>query len=132
MKSKSLSITIIIVALGIGGSMVFSGSRNQNTVIEQNINNVIEVDGKQIITITAKGGYLPKVTLAKAGMPTVLKISTKGTFDCSSSIVIPSLGYKNNLPPSGETLIDVPSQNAGSKLRGLCAMGMYSFEVNFN
>jgi hypothetical protein len=31
----------------------------------------------------------------------------------------------------GETLIDVPAQPAGTKMRGVCSMGMYSFTVNF-
>jgi len=29
-------------------------------------------------------------------------------------------------------LIDVPPQNAGTTLRGLCSMGMYSFAITFN
>ena len=90
------------------------------------------VDGKQIIMISAKGGYSPKVTTAKADMPTVIKMDTQGTFDCSSALTIPSIGYRNNLPPSGETAIDVSPQKAGTTVRGLCAMGMYNFSINFN
>ena len=95
-------------------------------------NNVSIVEGKQVIQIIAKGGYSPRNSVAKAGMPTVLKIKTSGTFDCSSALVIPSLSYRANLPMSGETLIDVPTQPAGSTLQGVCAMGMYSFSVQFN
>jgi len=95
-------------------------------------NNVSIIDGKQVIQIMAKGGYSPRSSVAKAGMPTVLKIKTSGTFDCSSALVIPSLSYRANLPMSGETLIDVPTQPAGSTLQGVCAMGMYSFSVQFN
>ena len=94
--------------------------------------NVTVVDGKQIITISAKGGYSPRVTSAAAGLPTVIKMDTQGTFDCSSALIIPSLSYQKYLPPSGETLIDVPPQKAGAKLQGLCSMGMYNFTVNFN
>lgn len=93
--------------------------------------NVALVDGKQVITITAKGGYLPRTTTATAGVPTVLKIDTKGTYDCSVALAIPSIGYRNNLPPDGQTLIDVPPQPAGTSMRGVCSMGMYSFTVNF-
>ncbi|OGN31897.1 MAG: hypothetical protein A3I32_02085 [Candidatus Yanofskybacteria bacterium RIFCSPLOWO2_02_FULL_45_10] len=95
-------------------------------------NNVSIVEGKQVIQIIAKGGYSPRNSVAKAGMPTVLKIKTSGTFDCSSALVIPSLSYRANLPMSGETLIDVPTQPVGSTLQGICAMGMYSFSVQFN
>ena len=90
------------------------------------------VDGKQIITINAKGGYSPKLTTAKAVMPTVINMKTQGTFDCSSALTIPSLGISKNLPPTGETLIDVPPQNAGTTLQGHCSMGMYNFAINFN
>ena len=93
--------------------------------------NISIINGRQIIDIGAKGGYLPRQTLAKANMPTAIKVKTNGTFDCSSAIAIPSLGYEASLPPTGETLIDVPPQPAGSTLRGLCAMGMYSFTVQF-
>ena len=59
-------------------------------------------------------------------------MKTSGTFDCSSALVIPALGYRTNLPAQGVTDIEVPPQAAGTRLQGLCAMGMYSFVVNFN
>ncbi|HLD70738.1 MAG TPA: cupredoxin domain-containing protein [Negativicutes bacterium] len=127
---KIIIISILAVAVVAGGAMlVISGASNSSS---QTVDNVSMVGGKQIITISAKGGYSPRLTNAKAGVPTVIKMNTQGTFDCSSAIVIPSLGYRSNLPPSGETLIDVPPQNAGTALQGLCSMGMYSFSINFN
>ncbi len=126
-------IILILVAVAItGGSFLLSGGGKDLNANIPAISNVSVVDGKQIITINAKGGYFPQITTAKAGMPTVIKMNTRGTFDCSSAISIPSLGYRGYLPPSGETLIDVPPQKAGSKLQGLCSMGMYNFTVNFN
>ena len=86
----------------------------------------------QEITITAKGGYMPRQTSARANVPTILTIKTNSTFDCSASLVIPSLGYKNNLPSSGETKINIPPQKSGTSLKGLCSMGMYSFTISFN
>ena len=132
MKTKTTAISILVAAVLIGGAiMLSSGGKDSNTNTSAT-DNVSVVDGKQIITINAKGGYSPKVTSAKAGMPTVIKVDTNGTFDCSSALTIPSLGYRSNLPPSGETAIDVPPQEAGATVRGLCAMGMYNFSVNFN
>lgn len=115
------SIVVIgaVAVFSLGGS---SGASTENVSI---------IDGVQTITITAKGGYLPRTTIAKAGVPTVLKMDTNGTYDCSIALSIPSIGYRNNLPPQGETLIDVPAQTAGTKIRGVCSMGMYSFTVNF-
>lgn len=124
---------LLVVILVISAVLIFSSlNNNSNGASMQNVNNVSLVDGKQVITINAKGGYAPKVTTAKAGIPTVIKVDTQGTFDCSSALTIPSLGYRKNLPPSGETLIDVPPQKTGTSMRGLCAMGMYNFTVNFN
>ena len=94
--------------------------------------NVSVVGGSQIIEISAKGGYSPQNITAKADTATTLKIKTSGTFDCSSALTIPKLGYQTNLPPSGETVVDVPPQKAGSTLTGLCSMGMYSFTIRFD
>ena len=111
--------------------MLASGGKNSNSVSSQGGNNVSVVDGTQIITIKAKGGYSPKVTTAKADTPTVIKVYTQGTFDCSSALTIPNIGYSKNLSPSGETEIEIPPQNSGTVMRGVCSMGMYSFKVRF-
>ena len=132
MKTKSTAISILVAAVLIGGSAMLSSRSKDSNTNTASANNVSVVRGKQIITISAKGGYSPKVTSAKSDMPTVIKMDTHGTFDCSAALTIPSLGYRNNLPPSGQTAIDVPPQKAGTTMRGLCGMGMYSFTVNFN
>ena len=129
---KTTAISILVAAVLIGGAIMLSNRGKDSNTTTASANNVNVVDGKQIITINAKGGYSPKLTTAKAGMPTVIKIDTNGTFDCSSALTIPSLGYRSNLPPSGETAIDVPPQEVGATVQGLCAMGMYNFAVNFN
>ncbi|HET9641615.1 MAG TPA: cupredoxin domain-containing protein [Candidatus Paceibacterota bacterium] len=88
-------------------------------------------DGTQVIDITAKGGYSPRVIIAKAGVPTILRVSTRGTFDCSSSIVIPKLGFQKFMPPTGTTDIPISAKDAQGTLQGLCAMGMYNFQIRF-
>jgi plastocyanin domain-containing protein len=129
----------ILIVLGIAmwtiAAILFFGNSQKTTLAPAAMSSqgsVVTTEGKQVIEISAKGGYLPRTIAAKAGTPTVLKMKTSGTFDCSSALVIPSLGYRANLPSSGETLIEVPSQKAGSTLRGVCAMGMYSFEISFS
>lgn len=89
------------------------------------------VDGKQIIDITAKGGYSPRVVVAKAGIPTVLRVNTNGTFDCSASLVIPKLSYRKFLEPSAVVEIPISAEEAQGTLQGLCAMGMYNFQIQF-
>lgn len=126
---KTSIIAVIIAAALIGAVMLLAGSSG-STGTPEVANNVSIVNGTQIISVSVKGGYHPQQSTAKAGMPTVLRFQTNGTFDCSSSIRIPSLSIARTLPPSGATDIDLGSPQAGI-LNGTCGMGMYSFEINF-
>lgn len=128
---KATLVSIIIGAMVIGGAIILSRGETTSEIAGEQ-NNVSIVDGVQIITIDAKGGYTPEESLAQANMPTVITMNTRGTFDCSSALVIPSIGYRKNLPPSGETRIDVPPQKEGTTMQGLCSMGMYNFSITFN
>ena len=94
--------------------------------------NVEVKDGIQYITINAQGGYFPQISDAQAGIPTKLIMKTSGTYDCSASLVIRSIGFQKILPQIGETEIDLGIPKAGKPLQGVCGMGMYSFQVRFN
>jgi plastocyanin domain-containing protein len=111
--------------------LMFGGSGNSGLDSMSAGNNVSIVDGTQIVEIRAKGGYSPRRSVAKAGVPTILRMKTSGTFDCSGALVIPAINYQENLPMSGNTDITLPAQTAGKTIQGFCAMGMYSFEVDF-
>lgn len=55
----------------------------------------MSVEGdKQFIDLTAKGGYEPRNTVAKANMSTTLKVLTNDSYGCETAMVIPSLGWK--------------------------------------
>jgi len=129
-SNTSIIISIIVAGLIIGGVIYFSPIKKIEKVEEQNINNVSIVDGKQIIEIKAKGGFLPVHSTAKAGISTILRVDTNGTFDCSSIVRIPSMNITENLPMSGTTDIDIGVQKIG-KFEGTCGMGMYPFDVDF-
>jgi plastocyanin domain-containing protein len=129
-KIVSIIVTLgLIVALGI----IFSGGSkpNSNTNITESATNIEVRNGIQYITVNAGGGYSPRVSFAKAGIPTKLIMKTDGAYDCSSSLVINSLGYRKMLPQTGETEIDIGTPEVGVPLQGVCGMGMYSFKVNF-
>lgn len=129
-------IFMLVVVLALFGSLVLltrgksQPSSQAQTQESVPANNVSMVDGKQIIQVAAKGGYFPKKSLAKAGIPTILRFNTNGTFDCSSAVRIPTMKLSKNLPATGTTDIDLGTQQQG-QLAGICSMGMYSFEVNF-
>lgn len=125
------ALVVITLALVVGIGIIFSGeSKNTVPASETGQNSEIK-DGIQYITITAKGGYSPKVTTAKSGIPTKLIIKTDKTYDCSASLVIRSLGFQKILAQTGEEIIDIGTPTADQPLQGLCGMGMYSFLVKF-
>lgn len=126
---KAIVIAVLIATALIGGALMLANTKG-GAVPVVNKNNVTIVDGKQIIEIRAKGGYLPEKSVAKAGIPTVLRFDTRGTFDCSSSVRIPSMDISKMLPQTGTTDIDIGIQTAGT-FNGTCGMGMYPFEVEF-
>lgn len=126
---KVTAITITVIGIIIGGVFVLANNNNSRVFLS-NANNVSNIDGKQIIEITAKGGYQPQKSFAKAGIPTVIRFKTNGTFDCSSSVRIPSLNIAKSLPQTGSTDIDIGISKT-STLEGLCSMGMYHFEIDF-
>lgn len=128
-KTVYIIITAVLV-IGIG--KVFLGGSKNNTVTAGSAQNVEIKDGMQYITINAKGGYSPKVTTAKAGIPTKLIVKTDGTYDCSASLVIRSVGFQKILAQTGEEFIELGTPKVGQSLQGLCSMGMYSFSINFN
>lgn len=126
---KATTISIIVAVILIGGAFMFTKSGDTTEQVA-NANNVSVIDGKQIVEINAKGGYQPRKSIAKAGIPTIIRFNTKGTFDCSSSVRIPSLNLSKALPQSGSTDIDIGTGQLGT-LQGSCGMGMYPFEVEF-
>lgn len=130
--NKTVSI-IIISALIIGiGIVVLGGSSKDGSESASGVQNSEIRDGVQYITINAKAGYSPKVSTAKAGIPTKLIVKTNGTYDCSASLVISSLKYQKILAQTGEEIIDIGTPVAGTPLRGVCGMGMYNFLINFS
>lgn len=129
-KTTRITLVVVAVLLFVGlGFVVSSGPKNPAS--NETVQNVEVKDGVQYVTINAKGGYIPRVSNAKAGIPTKLIMNTTGTFDCSSALTIPELGLRKMLPQNGKTEIDLGVREVG-KLQGLCSMGMYNFEINFN
>lgn len=124
--NKILSIIISIVII-IGAYSMFIPNTNKVPAISP-----IEVkEGIQYIMIQVKGGYTPRRIIAKGDIPTKLIMITNGTRDCSSSLIIKSIGYQKELPVTGETIIDIGTKKKGEILEGVCSMGMYGFKVEF-
>ena len=128
---KNSTIVIAVAILLVGGFLI-SQRNNPSEAIATGTgsSNVSMENSQQIVTITAKGGYSPQVSTVQAGVPTVIRFDTNGTFDCSAGIRIPSLGISKSLPSNGVTDVSVGSLSAGDRIQGTCSMGMYRFEVD--
>jgi len=121
----SIAVSASLVALAFLFTSSAPGSAGTQTPVAQ-------MEGAtQVIDITAKGGYSPRVVEAKAGIPTVIRVRTSGTYDCSASVVIPKLSYRKFLEPSAVEEIPLTAAQATGTLQGLCAMGMYNFRIIF-
>lgn len=123
-------ISVVVSGLLVGAAFWFSSAGPSDTGSD-GASAVSVIDGTQFVDITAKGGYAPRRVVATAGLPTVLRVGTSGTFDCSASLVIPRLSYQKFLQPSGTEDIVITSEQAQGTLQGLCSMGMYGFQIVF-
>jgi plastocyanin domain-containing protein len=127
---KNTIISIIISIALIGGTLYFVSDRPASSGGEVVQSQNVEIrDGVQYVTVSAKGGYSPRVTEIKGGLPTKLIVKTDGTYDCSASLVIRSVGFQKILQPTGEEIIDLGTPKSGEKVQGVCGMGMYNFQI---
>lgn len=134
MKQKLIIIVCLIFA---GGLIYFASNSGQvpasskNSGSDAKVATVQIVDGKQVIEVVAHGGYNPRDIVAKANVPTILRMKTSGTFDCSAAFVIPSLNIQKMLLQTGVTDFEIPVQTSGSNISATCGMGMYRLNISF-
>jgi len=122
-------ICAVIVGLLIVSTIFVGGNKGQVETV--GVGPVVIENGVQIITIAAKGGFSPQMIEAQSGIMTKLRVMTNGTYDCSSTLIIPSLGYNETLQPTGTETIAISAAQAQGTLDGTCGMGMYNFEIAF-
>ena len=84
-----------------------------------------------VVVYAKNDGYYPYESFANAGVPIMLRLKTNKTTSCSRSFIIPSLKIKALLDPTGEKLIEIPPQKAGTTLAYSCSMGMYTGVIKF-
>ncbi len=127
---KNTIISIIVSVALIGGTLYFVSDRSSSSGGEVAQSQNVEIrDGVQYVTVTAKGGYSPRLTEIKGGIPTKLVVKTNGTYDCSASLVVRSVSFQKILQPTGEEIIDLGTPKSGEKVQGVCGMGMYNFQI---
>lgn len=121
------AIVIFVIGAALAGLIIWGKSGSEEKASRDNVR--IE-NGVQIVEILAKGGYRPRLTEAQAGIPTVVRVKTSSTFDCSRALRVPSQNINTILPQSGMYDIDLGSPEVGT-FDALCSMGMYRFAVEF-
>lgn len=130
MNKETLKKTsFLIVSLLVIGGLFFVLKNIQNGNSETG--EAIVQDGVQVVNVFAKNGYSPSIITAKADTPTILRISTNNTYDCSAALNIPALSYSKFLPTSGSSDVQILPQKAGTEILGSCSMGMYGFKIVF-
>ena len=129
---KNTVLSIIMSAALIGGALYFVSDKSASITSDGGVvatQNVEVRDGVQYVTINAKGRYSPRVSEIKSDLPTKLIVKTDGTYDCSASLVIRSVGFQKILQATGEEVIDLGTPKSGDKVQGVCGMGMYNFLI---
>lgn len=94
-------------------------------------NNVIPQPSTDVVVYANNDGYYPYESYAIAGEPVTLRLMTNNTISCSRSFIIPSLNIKALLDATGEKVIEIPPQKAGTTLAYSCSMGMYTGVIKF-
>lgn len=75
--------------------------------------------------------YDPDVVRAKAGVPVRLKLVSQGVYSCSLAIVIPALNVYVSMMPDDVQYVDIPPQEAGTRMPFSCSMGMFTGDILF-
>jgi hypothetical protein len=109
-----------------------TGSEVEATAITETTSQAVNQTNQQVIEVIASGGYSPRKIEAKAGVPTVLIMKSEGAYGCERAFNIPELKISEILPENGQTQFDLGTHAKGTKLLGVCSMGMYSFQIFFN
>jgi uncharacterized protein len=74
-------------------------------------------------------GYFPAILYAPAGEPVRLHLITNNTTSCDRDFTIPSMNIEVLLDNTGESVVNLPPQEAGFSLHFACSMGMYTGDI---
>jgi plastocyanin domain-containing protein len=129
-KKNVLLISLMLFISVFFVISVFALAANNGDSQTQNPSNVYMENGVQVIELSAKNGYKPRVSVAQAGLESVLRVSTNGTFDCSAVVSLPEIGVRRGLAAYETVDIELGTREK-SVFHGSCGMGMNPFEIHF-
>ena len=73
-----------------------------------------------------------RAAMQVAGQPIKLRLVSENVRSCSRAFVIPSLGVQEILPQTGEVVIEIPAQEAGTEMPFMCSMAMFTGTIVFD
>lgn len=117
---------VVVLILGVfnlhnGYALLSLGIPATNTVVQTAETENLEV---QEVRMTQDfSGYTPNTISIDAGKKIRWIITGKGSFSCSSQLIVPSLGISKSLK-SGENIIEFIAPKSG-EIPFSCSMGMY-------
>jgi uncharacterized protein len=115
-----------IVAMGSPVSLTRYFSSFGTPQVEQVVS-----PGDQAVIQVVNWGYTPTTLTLPAGEPVELRLVTNQTRSCSRAFTIPALNVQRLLPETGEVIVEIPPQRAGTSLQFACSMGMYGGRLVF-
>lgn len=79
---------------------------------------------QEIVVRADPTAYVPNRVVFKVGQPARLRLMTGDRLGCTSSFMIPALGYHKILAKNQQAVFDIPTDKPG-KIPFICSMGMY-------
>ncbi len=117
----------------MGGAAVSEPAANQ-PAIPQGVSPVpgVTSSGGKVAQINVENyGYSPEVLILPANQEIELHLVSNGTRSCSRAFVIPAIDIQALLPETGEKVVTIPAQAAGTSIDFMCSMGMYTGVMQF-
>lgn len=91
-----------------------------------------DMNGSTDLTINVYNtAYEPDLVYAPADQPIRLTLVTDGVYSCSLAFAIPALDLLEVLENTGERVIEIPPQPAGTVMPFMCSMGMFTGQMIF-
>jgi sulfite exporter TauE/SafE len=92
----------------------------------------VPLEGGNVAKINATNiGYSPYNLILPANQLIELHLVTNKTIACTRAFVIPAMNIQEILPATGERIVNIPAQAAGTTMDFMCSMGMYTGLIEF-
>ncbi len=130
-------VAVIVLGLGlysINSGLVLTGSPVSAASLVQTAKSAEQapvISGNVAQINVLDNGYSPQILTLPANQEIELHLVTNNTRSCSRAFAIPDLNISELLPATGDVVVKLPPQPAGTKIQFMCSMGMYTGMFQF-